>query len=467
MPPKALFRRNSLKLPAGKQIQCLYGPFNEGTSVRDNIDMAQRIVYNYGNRQHMRVDLFNGETDGAIQMKDSDNRECTGMICLFNKGAWKGNHFIPYVKIGDTWYNGDDENGYLRKRDGPPTKDSKFVNDRGTQVASSYIKYALIFYYNTEAIQHPRTNEDWTGRLLFGQLGTSCGPDALQTVLMFADGYYERFTVEIYTSIKQYIDPRFSFEGVTENPYSEGELEEQKSIVSDKLLQYSSYKGEQVSTNFLTNMFIRYYAIDTSPALEFTPENNSVRPGVPESNANAYYNAVEYVKTHNESNSNYDTSWKFIKSFAKLYPDWLPPSYHVKKEFERLLRKVYDLYDKKPSADVLLARVLFFIYVNLHLDKDETVQTKKMKKYYEVFDKYGEEYNKEHKNEGNIDYSFEKKSYRMLLELYKFFEENWSIIMENLGDFQDVFNKTRNSQQGGNKRKTRRISHSKRHTRKR
>ena len=98
MPPKPLFRRNSLKLPAGKQIQCLYGPFNEGTSVRDNIDMAQRIVYNYGNRQHMRVDLFNGETDGAIQMKDSDNRECTGMICLFNKGAWKGNHFIPYFK---------------------------------------------------------------------------------------------------------------------------------------------------------------------------------------------------------------------------------------------------------------------------------------------------------------------------------------------------------------------------------
>jgi hypothetical protein len=55
----------------------------------------------------------------------------------------------------------------------------------------------------------------------------------------------------------------------------------------------------------------------------------------------------------------------------------------------------------------------------------------------------------------------------MLLELYKFFEENWSIIMENLGDFQDVFNKTRNSQQGGNKRKTRKTFNSKRRTRKR
>jgi hypothetical protein len=80
MPPKPLFRRNSLKLNAGKKIQCLYGPFNEGTSVRDNIDMAQRIVYNYGDRQHMRVDLFDG--DGDIQMKDSDNRECTGMIYM-------------------------------------------------------------------------------------------------------------------------------------------------------------------------------------------------------------------------------------------------------------------------------------------------------------------------------------------------------------------------------------------------
>jgi hypothetical protein len=202
-------------------------------------------------------------------------------------------------------------------------------------------------------------------------------------------------------------------------------------------------------------MFIRYYAIDTSPTLEFTPENNSARNGVPESNAKAYYNALEYVKTHNETNSNYENSLKFIKSFTKLYPDWLPPSYHVKKEFERLLRKVYATYDKIPFGNVRLGRVLFFIYANLFLDELETVQTKKMKKYYEVFDKYGEEYKEEHKNEVNIDYSFEKKSYRMLLELYKFFEENWSIIMENLGDFQDIYNKTRNSQEGGKTRKTR------------
>ena len=452
MPPKPLFRRNSLKLNAGKQIQCLYGPFNEGTSVRDNIDIAAAILYYYGTRSHMRVDLFDG--DGDIQMKDSDNRECTGMICLFNKGASKGNHFIPYVKIGDTWYNGDDEIGYLRKRDGPPTKDSKFVDDRGTRVESSYIKSALIFYYDTKTIQHPRINEDWTGRLVFGQLGTSCGPDAIQTVLLFADGYYERFNLEIYNNIKLYIDPRFSFEGVTENPYSKGELEEQKSILADKLVQYT-FKNEQFSTNFLIYMFIRYYAIDTSPALEFTPENNSARNAVPESNANAYYNALEYVKTHNETNSNYENSLKFIKSFTKLYPDWLPPSYHVKKEFERLLRKVYATYDKIPFGNVRLGRVLFFIYANLFLDELETVQTKKMKKYYEVFDKYGEEYKEEHKNEVNIDYSFEKKSYRMLLELYKFFEENWSIIMENLGDFQDIYNKTRNSQEGGKRRKTR------------
>jgi len=450
MPPKPLFRRNSLKLPAGKQIQCLYGPFNEGTSVRDNIDMAQRIIYFYGNRPHMRVGFFDG--DGDIQMKDSDNRECTGMICLFNKGV--NNHFIPYVKIGDIWYNGDDEIGYFRKRDGPPTKDSKFVDDRGTQVSSSFIKSALIFYYDTTAIQHPRTNEDWSGRLLFGQLGTSCGPDAIQTVLMFADGYYERFNLEIYNNIK--LDPRFSFEGVTENPYVKGELQEQKTILLDQIVNYSNRKDtvDPVSTNFLLYMFIRYYAIDTSPALEFTPENNSARNGVPESNAKAYYNALEYVKTHNETNSNYNTSWAFIKSFGKLYPDWLPPSYHVKKEFERLLRKVYYIYDKKPSADVMLSRVLFFIYVNLHVDKDETLQTKKMKKYHEVFNKYGEEYKEE--QEGNINYSFEKKSYRMLLELYKFFEDNWSIIMENLGDFQDVYNKTLKSQEGGKTRKAKR-----------
>ena len=452
MPPKPLFRRNSLKLPAGKQIQCLYGPFNEGTSVRDNIDMAQRIIYFYGNRSHMRIGFFDG--DGDIQMKDSDNRECTGMICLFNKGV--SNHFIPYVKIGDTWYNGDDEIGYLRKRDGPPTKDSKFVDDRGTQVSSSFIKSALIFYYDTKTIQYPRTNEDWSGRLVFGQLGTSCGPDAIQTVLMFADGYYERFNLEIYNNIK--LDPRFSFEGVTENPYVKGELQEQKTILLDQIVNYSIRKDtvDPVSTNFLLYMFIRYYAIDTTPALEFTPENNSARNGVPESNAKAYYNALEYVKTHNETSSNYDTSWAFIKSFGKLYPDWLPPSYHVKNEFEKLLRKVYDTYDKTPSGTAKLNRVLFFIYANLHVDKDEKVNTKVMKKYHEVFNEYGKEYEEEHKNESNIDYTFEEKSYRIVLELYKFFEENWSILMENLPEFQQVFDKLRKSQQGGKTRKAKR-----------
>ena len=245
-----------------------------------------------------------------------------------------------------------------------------------------------------------------------------------------------------------------SFEGVTENPYVKGELQEQKTILLDQIVNYSIRKDtvDPVSTNFLLYMFIRYYAIDTSPALEFTPENNSARNGVSESNAKAYYNALEYVKTHNETNSNYDTSWAFIKSFGKLYPDWLPPSYHVKKEFERLLRKVYFLYDKKP--DVLLARILFFIYINIHVDKDETLQTKKMKKYHEVFNKQGEDYKEEH--EGNINYSFEKKSYRTLLELYKFFEDNWSIIMENLGDFQDVYNKTLKAQEGGKTRKAKR-----------
>jgi hypothetical protein len=44
----------------------------------------------------------------------------------------------------------------------------------------------------------------------------------------------------------------------------------------------------------------------------------------------------------------------------------------------------------------------------------------------------------------------------MLLELYKFFEDNWSIIMENLDSFQDVYNKTLKSQEGGKTRKAKR-----------
>ena len=458
MPHRPYHRRKSLKTTAAKTIQNLYRESTQcgiGTTTAENIDIVRRIIFNYGNYSRMHVDFSD---EGDIEMKDQKNRDCTGMICLFQKSDSQVRHFIPYVKIGNTWYNGDNEIGYLRKTNGPPNKKSKFIDNRGTQNARSYMINAILFYYDSEFIQHPRTDEDWSGTLVFGQLGTSCGPDAIQTVLMFANGYYERFNLEIYNNIKQYINSRFSFTGIRENPYSRGDLEDQKTTLEEKIIEYSSYKKaifEPVSTNFLIYMFIRYYVIDTSPALEFTPENNSARNGVPESNAKAYYNALEYVKTHNETNSNYENSLKFIKSFTNLYPDWLPPSYHVKKEFERLLRKVYATYDKIPFGNVRLGRVLFFIYANLFLDELETVQTKKMKKYYEVFDKYGEEYKEEHKNEVNIDYSFEKKSYRMLLELYKFFEENWSIIMENLGDFQDIYNKTRNSQEGGKTRKTR------------
>jgi hypothetical protein len=458
MPHTPYHRRKSLKTTAAKTIQNLYREPTQcgiGTTTAENMDILRRIIFHYGNYPRMQV---NFSDKGDIEMKDQKNRDCTGMICLFQKSDSQVRHFIPYVKIGNTWYNGDNEIGYLRKTNGPPNKKSKYVDNRGTQNIRSYMINAILFYYDTEFIQHPRTDEDWSGKLFFGQLGTSCGPDAIQTVLMFADGYYERFNLEIYNNIKQYINSRFSFTGVTKNSYSRGDLEDQKTILEEKIIEYSTYKKsffEPISTNFLTYMFIRYYAIDTSPAIEFTPENNSARNGVPESNAKAYYNALEYVKIHNETNSNYATSWKFIKSFTKLYPNWLPPSYHVKMEFERLLRKVYDLYDKIPSGTARLNRVLFFIYANLFVDELELVQRKKMLKYYEVFDKYGEEYKEEFKNEGDIDYSFEKKSYKMLLELYKFFEENFSIIMKNLGDFQDVYNKTRNSQEGGKRRKTR------------
>ena len=459
MPRRPYHRRKSLKTTAAKTIQNLYREPTEcgvGTTTAENIDIVRRIIFNYGNYSRMHVDFSD---EGDIEMKDQKNRDCTGMICLFQKSDSQVRHFIPYVKIGNTWYNGDNEIGYLRKTNGPPNKKSKFIDNRGTQNARSYMINAILFYYDSEFIQHPRTDEDWSGTLVFGQLGTSCGPDAIQTVLMFANGYYERFNLEIYNNIKQYINSRFSFTGIRENPYSRGDLEDQKTTLEQKIVEYSTYIKsvfEPVSTNFLTYMFIRYYAIDTSPTLEFTPENNSARNGVPESNAKAYYNALEYVKTHNETNSNYENSLKFIKSFTNLYPDWLPPSYTLRKEFETLLRKVYGAFKRNIPGTARLNRVLFFIYTNLFLKEGETVKTKKIKKYHEVFQEDGEEYAAEFKNE--VTPIFEPNEYKAILELYTFFEENWSILMEDLHGFQDVFNNSSTSQmKGGKTRKARKI----------
>jgi hypothetical protein len=81
------------------------------------------------------------------------------------------------------------------------------------------------------------------------------------------------------------------------------------------------------------------------------------------------------------------------------------------------------------------------------------VKTKKITKYWEIVDEYA----KEHPGEMT---EFEEGEYDLVLEFYKFFNDNWKIIMENLGDFQEEYDKIKGEKErekNSRQRKTRKM----------
>jgi hypothetical protein len=55
---------------------------------------------------------------------------------------------------------------------------------------------------------------------------------------------------------------------------------------------------------------------------------------------------------------------------------------------------------------------------------------------------------------------FEEGEYDLVLEFYKFFNDNWKIIMENLGDFQEEYDRIKGEKErekNSRQRKTRKM----------
>ena len=125
----------------------------------------------------------------------------------------------------------------------------------------------------------------------------------------------------------------------------------------------------------------------------------------------------------------------------------------ISKEFERLMQELYRVYAKTPEGDGRLGRVLLMIYYNLNLRQGETVKTKMITKYHEIVDEYAKEY------PGEIT-PFEPGEYKVVLEFYTFFEDNWKIIMENLSKFQEEYDRIKGekeSEKNSRQRKTRKM----------
>jgi hypothetical protein len=117
------------------------------------------------------------------------------------------------------------------------------------------------------------------------------------------------------------------------------------------------------------------------------------------------------------------------------------------------MQELYRVYAKTPEGNGRLGRVLLMIYHNLNLRHGETVKTKMITKYWEIVDEYA----KEHPGEMT---EFEEGEYDLVLEFYKFFNDNWKIIMENLGDFQEEYDKIKGEKErekNSRQRKTRKM----------
>jgi hypothetical protein len=136
----------------------------------------------------------------------SGNLECVGLICLFTFGRG-GGHFVPYVRVAGIWYNGDNEVGFLRRRNTLPSVFMQYKDPSAeVQELTNYASDIICFYADPSLFSRGRRPVD--GKLVFGQTDKTCGPDALQTVLMFADGFYENYMMDIYSKLKRLIPAR-------------------------------------------------------------------------------------------------------------------------------------------------------------------------------------------------------------------------------------------------------------------
>lgn len=143
--------------------------------------------------------IIDSDLSDAFQMK-VDEFECVGIIAFFSFEDSKKGHFVPFVRIGDTWYNGDSEIGFLRRRSEPPSIFMEWSHP-DIEPGTSIITHAVLFYVKSSLIHGGRGEQN--GTLVFGQTESTCGPDSLQTILMFADGFYEYFNKELYSQLKK------------------------------------------------------------------------------------------------------------------------------------------------------------------------------------------------------------------------------------------------------------------------
>jgi hypothetical protein len=185
-------RRNTERKIAGKvSVELCYGD-SSGTMVYDLYTMSESLIQYYGTSS-MKIQYVSSSIVYALPNYDYqftvNGKTCVGILHFFKLNT--SNHFIPYVKIGNDWYNGDNETGFLRKRLHPPSVTTSYSSK--PEYKSSFIG-GICFYIDPAEITDIQYNgKSLTGVPTPGQTGVSCGGDSIQVIFMWANGYREQF----------------------------------------------------------------------------------------------------------------------------------------------------------------------------------------------------------------------------------------------------------------------------------
>jgi len=121
-----------------------------------------------------------------------------GIICVYAYPDRSGSHAVPYVKMNDNWYVGDDEKGMLiLRKNGPPTWQTKY--------SKTWTVYSMYYFYINEIVPLFPFKElnryGFHGKIAFKQHESSCWGDSIQTIVMNSNGFREQF-VHLYNLVK-------------------------------------------------------------------------------------------------------------------------------------------------------------------------------------------------------------------------------------------------------------------------
>jgi WD40 repeat protein len=196
-----------------------------------------------------------------------DNKECVAVIYqVIEKDGI--NHILAFIRIGDKWYNADNEYGYLRLLENPNSPPSikklnKYLSPENSNDEYVHVGIAdyYMFYIAPERITSLdlRRQRDYSGKPCFGQFDYTCGPDSIQSILMLADGFFEIFNQGIFNNtVLKILEklPAAQRADLADGKQAPAAL---YARIEDAIFKSESAKKMWLIKDFISTMFLRYY----------------------------------------------------------------------------------------------------------------------------------------------------------------------------------------------------------------